>query len=92
MNSEKLISRDISLKHWKGYSIEELRYRRALNEVAIEIQKDKIMRQVSEALPNKDTGASMLSRAIGALTYMDYLILAFKLFTRFGKMYRAWKK
>lgn len=82
----------LSDKTWRGYSLEELRYRRALNEVAIAIEKDKLMRQVSETLPRNEAGSSMLSRAIGALTYMDYVIIAFKLMTRMSKLYRAWKR
>jgi len=85
-------SRLFSDKKWRGYSLEELRYRRALNEVAIAIEKDRIMRQVSDTLPRNDTGASMLSRAMGALTYMDYVILAFKFMARLTKLYRAWKR
>lgn len=88
----KLINRELVARSWRGYSLEELRYRRALNEVAIEIEKDKIMRQVSDTLPKNETGASMFSRAIGALTYMDYVIIAFKFVTRLNKLYRAWKK
>lgn len=88
----KLVKHDFETKTWRGYSLEELRYRRALNEVAIEIEKDKIKRQISDSLPRNDTGATMLSRALGALTYMDYVILAFRLIARLSKLYRAWKK
>lgn len=92
MNKINAGNRVLAEKTWHGYSLEELRYRRALNEVAIAIEKDKLMRQVSETLPRNETGTSMLSRAIGALTYMDYVILAFKLMTRAARLYRTLKR
>lgn len=88
----KLINRELAPQSWRGYSLDELRYRRVLNEVAIEIEKDRIKRQINGSLPKNEAGSSMFSRAIGALTYMDYVIIAFKLMTRLNKLYRAWKK
>lgn len=75
-----------SAPKWKGYTLDELRYRRALTCVAIEIEKDRIGRTVSgivpQALKTRSSGTSMLSKALGALSYVDYAILGWKLFKK----------
>lgn len=85
-------NRVLAEKKWRGYSLDELRCRRALNEVEIAVEKDKLIRRVSWASPLNETGISMLAKAIEALSYMDYVIIAFKLATRMAKLYRALKR
>lgn len=73
-----------SAQKWKGYTLNELRYRRALTGVAIEIEKDRLSRAISGIVPGalkaRSSGTSMLSKALGALSYVDYAILGWKLF------------
>lgn len=75
-----------SSQKWKGYTLDELRYRRALTGVAIEIEKDRLSRSISSLVPgalkSRTSGASMLSKAFGALSYVDYAILGWKLFKK----------
>lgn len=85
-------NRVLAEKKWRGYSLEELRYRRALNEVEIVVEKDKLKRWVSGTSPQNEAGASMLAKAMGALSYMDYVILAIKFATRMAKLYRVLKR
>lgn len=85
-------NRGPAVKKWRGYSLEELRYRRVLNEVEIAVEKDKLMRCVSGASHRDQTATSMLAKAIRALSCFDYVILAFKIATRMVKLYRALKR
>lgn len=92
MNKINAGNRVLAEKKWRGYSLEELRYRRALNEVEIVVEKDKLKRWVSGTSLQNEAGTSMLAKAIGALSYMDYVILAIKFATRMAKLYRVLKR
>lgn len=81
--SEILKKHQLQPKAWRGYNLDELRYRRALTEVAIEIERDRISQSISNAVPNalkgRSSGTSMMSRVFGALNYVDYAVLGWKL-------------
>lgn len=83
--SEKILQAEtLSPKKWRGYTLDELRYRRALTSVAVEIEKDRMARALSGAVPNVLRGGRgsrrfMLSKIFGALSYMDYLVLGWRL-------------
>lgn len=78
-------------KKWKGYTLDELRYRRALTSVAIEIEKDRLQRTFAGVLPSAEKtqkGTSIISKALGALSYVDYAILGWRLFKTLKKLRR----
>lgn len=79
-------------KKWRGYTLDELRYRRALTSVAIEIEKERLTRTVSGIVPNalkgRSPGRFMVSKLFGALSYMDYMVLGWRLLRRLKKLKR----
>ncbi len=81
--SEFLKKHQLKSKGWRGYTLDELRYRQALTEVAIDIEKDRISHSISDAVPNAiksgSRGSSMISKALGALSYVDYAVLGWRL-------------
>ncbi len=81
--SDILKNHQLEQKPWRGYTLDELRYRRALTAVAIEIEKDRICRSMSETVPSamkqRSSGASMLSKMLGALNYVDYAVLGWRM-------------
>ncbi|MCC8176165.1 MAG: hypothetical protein LUC85_07830 [Bacteroidales bacterium] len=72
---------------WKGYTIDELRYRQALTAVAIEVEKDRLAAQAGRYIPgvggSKLTTGSVLSKIWGALSYVDYAVIAFTVLRKF---------
>lgn len=82
--SEKILRAEpLSSKKWRGYTLDELRYRRALTAVAVEIEKARMSRSVSGIVPNglrrRSPGRFMLSKLLGSLSYMDYILLGWRL-------------
>ncbi len=69
---------------WKGYDIDELRYRRAYLLARSEIQQMRLTSRidsVKQAMP--DFGPhGIASRMLKGLSYMDYAFLAYKTATK----------
>lgn len=66
---------------WKGYTLEELRYRQAIVKARTEIEKYRLgvfVEQVKEH--NALFGSkSVFSRVAGAFSYAEYAILAYRI-------------
>ncbi|MDE6309132.1 MAG: hypothetical protein K2L93_08005 [Muribaculaceae bacterium] len=81
--SDLLKKHELKPKAWRGYTLDELRYRRALTEVAIEIERDRITQSITDTVPNalkgRSSGPSMMSKVFGALNYVDYAVLGWRL-------------
>lgn len=69
---------------WKGYDIDQLRYRRAYLLARCEIEKIKLTTQAAsfkEGIPTfKSSGIA--SRMLKGLNYMDYAYLAYKIVSK----------
>lgn len=68
--------------NWKGYTLEELNYRRAYNAARLEIQKQRIASNYRHLATNfnptvKATG--LMGKILGSLSVLDYGLMAFKL-------------
>ena len=83
--------------NWKGYSIDELRYQRALATIKCELEKDKLKSAFATikqgGLPMAFGGnrSGLLSRVLGALDIADYSLIAFKLGRRIYKLFNRKK-
>ncbi len=80
---------------WNGYTLDELRYQRALNMARLEIEKEKLTAATSEmkrGLPSLSTGHGILSKIAGSLSYIDYAVLAFRLFRTASKAFRGLRR
>lgn len=77
---------------WKGYTLDELRYRRALVGARIEIEKYRLnaLTEQYRNMPQRLTGSgSLVGRVMGAFSYAEYAILGFRLVRRMVKLFRG---
>ncbi len=82
---------------WKGYTLEELRYQRALNEVAIEMEKYQLQLMLLERMDapvteDRQWRGSFVSKFMRSLSFLDYAILGVKLVGIGKKIKRFWRK
>lgn len=82
MNKELITSQQPSAS-WKGYSLDELRYQRAVTLTRIEIQKGKMLQQVQSSGINGDFSAKGIAGVImrkffGNMSFIDYIFISFK--------------
>lgn len=92
-----------SAQQFKGYSLSELRYQRALTALKREYAKEKTIKRIDHlrhrsvfSSPGKRSslGAAggLLSKAATGLNYADYAMLGFSLFSSFRKVRGFFKK
>jgi len=73
-------------ENWNGYSLDELKYRRAYLAARCELEKERLRHNVSTIKGHTGTSAmSMVRRVSTGIPMLNYSILAFSI----GK--RAWK-
>lgn len=81
--------------NWDGYTLDELRYQRALNMARLEIEKEKLNAGITEmrrGLPTINSGHGILSKIAGSLSYIDYAVLAFRIFRTVSKAFRGLRR
>ncbi len=89
---KKLLARDD--ENWKGYTLDDLRYERAVALARLEIQKEKLAMSASEMRSGVPgiAGGGILGKLMGSLNYLDYAILAFRTFRFVSKRFRSFRK
>ncbi|MDE5790190.1 MAG: hypothetical protein K2H96_03050 [Muribaculaceae bacterium] len=91
-------------KHFKGYTIEELRYQRALVALQKEFCKSKVLHKVDRVKNRKligDSGSSggskifkvgsIAGKLVRGLSYIDYAMIGMSLFGSGKKIYKFLK-
>lgn len=78
---------------WKGYTLEQLRFQRALAAIKSEVAKERITVKLGQAKAQASSGnvRSLLfgSEVIGRLKTIDYLLIGYKV----SKLsYKLWHK
>lgn len=92
-----------STQAFKGYTLSELRYQRALTALKREYAKEKVGKKVNHLRSRSVFGGSskknklasatgMLSKAVSGLNYADYAMLGFSLFSSARKMIGMFKR
>lgn len=79
---------------WKGLSLDEIRYQRALTEIRIEISKEKLKASAQGLTPNSSKGfksKSILSKMLGALSWIDYGVMAITIGSKLRKILKRKK-
>jgi len=73
---------------WKGYDIDQLRYRRAYLLARCEIEKMKLTARYDGLKGNMPSfkSSGMASRMLRGLSYMDYAYLAYRTVTKVAKL------
>lgn len=67
-------------RRWPGYTLEELRAQKAINDSRIDVEKHDIQRAL-EILKSKQqtNNGSIFKKILGALTYVDYAVMGITL-------------
>lgn len=92
MNKEIIDNND---EQWGGYTLAELKYKRALFLVRTKIQKDVMLQSmqnfVQEDVTPQGVGGSIVKSLIGRLTVVDYLLIGYKIMRKGAKLWRYWR-
>ena len=94
---------NVAEEEFKGYTLDELRYQRALLLLKREYLKEKALKEtkaVKERIPvlngksplNALTPRGMVGRVMRGLNYADYLMLGFSVFTAGKKVFSLFKR
>lgn len=79
---------------WKGYDIDQLRYRRAYLLARCEIEKMKLTARaesLKQGIPSFKT-SGVAGRMLKGLSYMDYAFLAYKVVSKVVKLTGKFRK
>lgn len=76
--------------NWQGYTIDELRYQRALTSARLEIQKEKLSNQFQtiRGTFGMVEGKGIMGKMLSSLNYVDYAVLAFQTVRRLSALFR----
>lgn len=88
MTDEKDTDFTIDPSDWKGYDIDQIRYRRAYLLARCEIERMKLTARsesLKQGIPNFKT-SGVASRMLKGLNYMDYAYLAYKAVSKIAKL------
>lgn len=77
-------------QEWKGLTLDEIRYARALTETRILISRE-IVGARAKATFNGSGGRSLVGRMFGSLSLMDYGVFALRIGSKFFKLFRRKK-
>lgn len=100
-NSQNTTNPDVSAttkNSFKGYSMSELRYQRALTALQMEFCKSKISGNCDKVkkfrfLPSPSSAnASWVGKFLTGLSYTDYALLGFSTFSTIRKVLRFFRK
>lgn len=73
---------------WEGYTMEQLRYERAMTEVRIELEKERLTRGGRGGRRRGATaGQPTWQRLAAMLSYADYVVLGVKLWRRLAPLF-----
>lgn len=63
---------------WPGYTLEEMRMARAVNDVRIDLVKHQLSAITAPYEKPARTARTLSGKLLGALSFVDYAVLAFK--------------
>ncbi len=86
---------DYKDENWTGYTLEELRYQRAMILARIEMEKQGIVhgfQHAKESIPLISGGRKgLVGKLLGSLSYIDYALLAFRAVRSVSKLFHRHK-
>ncbi len=65
---------------WPGYTLEQMRMARAVNDVRIELAQHQLKNVTAPYEKPAQTARTLTGKLLGALSIVDYAVLAFKVF------------
>lgn len=75
-------------EQWNGYSYDELRLQLLLTRTRIELNKSMVLEHGQNLMQRKSKPLTIMGRMLGALDYLDYGVIAFKLGRTIFKLFR----
>lgn len=81
-------------ENWTGYTLDELRYMRAYSAARIEINRERLAARVKTVEKNGLGGSprNMLGKVLGAFSYIDLGIIAWRIGSKVFQATRLLKK
>ena len=79
---------------WKGYTLEEIRYARAYTAARMELNRERLMARASDMHKNglsQGVSKGLLGKMLGAFSYIDIALLAWRAGRKIFKVTRAIK-
>ncbi|WP_289158668.1 hypothetical protein [uncultured Muribaculum sp.] len=87
---------DDGLEKWKGYTLADLRYQRAINHVRMEMERERLANSMTRLndMKSKFTlpGNGLLQKVFAGFSIFDYALLAITTGKQIRKVYRFFKK
>lgn len=85
---------DAARNDWRGYTLSELRYRRAYVQVKLEMERAALFSQSKAVadkgiIPMRGVTGGILGKVMGALDYFDYAFLAYKAGSKILHIFKA---
>lgn len=82
------------LKKWPGYTLDDLRYRRAVNHVKMEVERERLTTAVHQVVNRQQSAfaGGMVKKVFTGFTVIDYALLAFQATKQIRKIYRLFKR
>jgi len=81
-----------TISEWKGYTLEELMYRRDITGIRIDVEKERISNEYSRfSRGNMMLSKSLFMRMVSVMGYADFIVLGFKLWRRFAPLFKKKK-
>ncbi len=80
---------------WKGMTLDEIRYARVINEMRILMSKERLSGSTQNLVNGNifsSRSRSMVGRMLGALSWLDYGLIAIRLTSKFSNILRHKRK
>lgn len=78
--------------NWKGYTLEEIRYKRAVNLLKLEITRERIMSRKPGLGINNSFYSSLFLRVFKSLSLAEYALIFFKGVKQAEKIIRLFRR
>ena len=80
---------------WQGYSLNDLRYQRAVTLARLEIAKEKLVMQGEDIRSGAMSGTGvrgLLGKVMSNLSYLDYILLAFRMGRTISRAFKGFRR
>ena len=81
-------------KAWKGYTIDELRYRQAINHLKMMVVSERLKNSADNARRHAGSffGPTLLSRLLSRFSALEYSMIAFRTGRQIFQLYKKFKR
>ena len=82
------------LKKWSGYTLDDLRYQRAVNHVKMEVERERLATATHQIINRQQSGlgGGIMKKMFTGFTVIDYALLAYQATRQIRRIYRMFHK